>query len=50
MSEISKQAPQAVYASEDQVLDHNGFDLETMNKTWEGKIKGKRIKGTKHNC
>jgi len=46
MSEISKNAPQAVYASEDQkFLDHNGFDLEAMNKAWEGNKKGKRIKG-----
>lgn len=46
MSEISKNAPQAVYASEDQkFLDHNGFDMEAMEKAWEGNKKGKRIKG-----
>lgn len=46
MSEISKNAPQAVFASEDQkFLDHNGFDLEAMEKAWEGNKKGKRIKG-----
>lgn len=46
MSEISKNAPQAVYASEDQkFLDHNGFDFEAMQKAWEGNKKGKRIKG-----
>ena len=46
MSEISKNASQAVYASEDQkFLDHHGFDLEAMEKAWEGNKKGKRIKG-----
>jgi len=46
ISEISKNAPQAVYASEDQkFLDHNGFDLEAMEKAWENNKKGKRIKG-----
>lgn len=46
MSEISKNASQAVYASEDQkFLDHNGFDIEAMEKAWENNKKGKRIKG-----
>lgn len=46
MDEISKNAPQAVYASEDQkFLDHNGFDIEAMKKAWEGNKNGKRIKG-----
>lgn len=46
MSEISKYAAQAVYASEDQkFLEHKGFDLEAMEKAWEGNKKGKRIKG-----
>ncbi|MEP1087037.1 monofunctional biosynthetic peptidoglycan transglycosylase [Algoriphagus sp.] len=45
-SEISKNAAQAVYASEDQkFLDHNGFDIEAMEKAWENNKKGKRIKG-----
>lgn len=45
-SEISKNAPQAVYASEDQkFLDHNGFDFEAMEKAWENNKKGKRVKG-----
>lgn len=46
MSSISKNAPQAVYASEDQkFLEHSGFDLESMKKAWEGNKKGKRVKG-----
>jgi monofunctional glycosyltransferase len=45
-SEISKNAPQAVYASEDQkFLDHKGFDFEAMEKAWENNKKGKRVKG-----
>lgn len=43
---ISRQAPQAVVAAEDQkFLDHHGFDLEAMKKAWENNKKGKRIKG-----
>lgn len=46
ISEISKNAPQAVYASEDQrFLEHKGFDFEAMEKAWENNKKGKRIKG-----
>ncbi|MBN7809589.1 monofunctional biosynthetic peptidoglycan transglycosylase [Algoriphagus sp. H41] len=46
ISEISKNAPQAVIAAEDQkFLDHNGFDFEAMEKAWENNKKGKRIKG-----
>lgn len=46
MSEISKNAPQAVFAAEDQkFLDHKGFDFEAMEKAWENNKKGKRIKG-----
>jgi len=45
-SQISKNAPQAVYASEDQkFLDHNGFDFEAMETAWENNKKGKRVKG-----
>lgn len=45
-SEISKNAPQAVYGSEDQkFLEHNGFDIAAMEKAWESNKKGKRIKG-----
>ncbi len=46
ISEISKNAPQAVVASEDQkFLDHHGFDFDAMKKAWEGNQKGKNIKG-----
>ncbi len=46
LSQISKHAPQAVYAAEDQkFLDHKGFDIEAMEKAWENNKKGKRIKG-----
>lgn len=46
MDEISKNAPQAVYASEDQkFLEHSGFDIEAMKKAWEGNQAGKRVKG-----
>lgn len=46
MAEISKNAPQAVVAAEDQkFLDHHGFDFEAMKKAWEGNKKGKNIKG-----
>lgn len=46
ISKISKNAPQAVIAAEDQkFLDHNGFDVEAMKKAWENNKKGKRIKG-----
>jgi monofunctional biosynthetic peptidoglycan transglycosylase len=46
ISEISKHAPQAVYAAEDQkFMDHHGFDLEAMEEAWENNKKGKQIKG-----
>jgi monofunctional biosynthetic peptidoglycan transglycosylase len=46
ISKISKSAPLAVIAAEDQkFLDHNGFDVEAMKKAWENNKKGKRIKG-----
>lgn len=46
IEEVSKHVPQAVVASEDQkFLDHSGFDMEAMEKAWEGNKKGKRIKG-----
>jgi monofunctional biosynthetic peptidoglycan transglycosylase len=46
IAKISKNAPQAVIAAEDQkFLDHNGFDVEAMKKAWENNKKGKRIKG-----
>jgi monofunctional biosynthetic peptidoglycan transglycosylase len=46
LSEISRHAPQAVFAAEDQkFLTHKGFDFEAMEKAWENNKKGKRIKG-----
>jgi monofunctional biosynthetic peptidoglycan transglycosylase len=46
MSEISRHAPQAVFAAEDQkFLTHRGFDFEAMEKAWKNNKKGKRIKG-----
>lgn len=46
MSEISRHAPQAVFAAEDQkFLTHKGFDFEAMERAWENNKKGKRIKG-----
>lgn len=46
LKKISKHAPQAVVASEDQkFLDHHGFDWEAMEKAWENNKKGKRVKG-----
>lgn len=46
MSRISRHAPQAVFAAEDQkFLTHIGFDFEAMEKAWENNKKGKRIKG-----
>ena len=46
IEKISKHAPQAVVAAEDQkFLDHNGFDFDAMQKAWENNKKGRRIKG-----
>lgn len=46
IEKMSKNAPQAVYAAEDQkFLEHHGFDLESMKKAWEGNKQGKNIKG-----
>ena len=46
IDKISRHMPQAVVASEDQkFLDHFGFDMEAMEKAWEGNKKGKRVKG-----
>jgi monofunctional glycosyltransferase len=46
IANISKNAPQAVVAAEDQkFLIHRGFDVEAMEKAWENNKKGKRIKG-----
>jgi monofunctional biosynthetic peptidoglycan transglycosylase len=46
ISKISKNAAQAVIASEDQKFpEHNGFDVQSMKKAWENNKNGKRIKG-----
>ncbi|PRY89950.1 monofunctional biosynthetic peptidoglycan transglycosylase [Mongoliibacter ruber] len=46
IDKISKHAPQAVFASEDQkFMDHNGFDIEEMKKVWESNKTGKKIRG-----
>jgi monofunctional biosynthetic peptidoglycan transglycosylase len=46
MDEMSRHAPQAVVAAEDQkFMDHRGFDFEAMEKAWKNNQKGKRIKG-----
>jgi monofunctional biosynthetic peptidoglycan transglycosylase len=43
---MSRHAPQAVYAAEDQkFMQHKGFDFEAMEKAWKNNQKGKRIKG-----
>ncbi len=46
MGKISKNAPQAVIASEDQkFMTHNGFDWDEMKKVWESNKQGKKIRG-----
>ena len=46
LDKISKNMPQAVVAAEDQkFLEHYGFDIEAMQKAWDGNKQGKRIKG-----
>ncbi|MBW3469297.1 monofunctional biosynthetic peptidoglycan transglycosylase [Arthrospiribacter ruber] len=46
MDKISRHAPQAVYAAEDQkFMDHNGFDWEEMEKVWKANKEGKRVRG-----
>ncbi|WP_009034905.1 monofunctional biosynthetic peptidoglycan transglycosylase [Indibacter alkaliphilus] len=46
LGKISKNAPQAVIASEDQkFLDHNGFDWDEMKKVWESNKQGKKVRG-----
>jgi monofunctional glycosyltransferase len=46
IGEMSRHAPQAVVAAEDQkFMGHRGFDLEAMEKAWNNNKKGKRIKG-----
>ena len=46
MENISKNLAKAVIVSEDQkFLQHSGFDVEAIEKAYEGNKKGKRIKG-----
>lgn len=46
MSEISPNLAKAVVVSEDQkFLQHSGFDVEAIEKAYEGNKKGKKIKG-----
>lgn len=46
MDKISRHAPQAVYAAEDQkFMEHNGFDWEEMEKVWKANKEGKRVRG-----
>lgn len=46
MDNISKNIQLAVICSEDQkFLDHNGFDLQAIEKAYKQNKKGKRIKG-----
>ncbi|MEY2705050.1 MAG: hypothetical protein RL407_1112 [Bacteroidota bacterium] len=46
IDEMSRHAPQAVVAAEDQkFLEHHGFDFEAMQEAWENNQKGKQIKG-----
>ena len=46
ISEMSKHAPQAVVASEDQTfMKHNGFDFKSMEKAWENNKTNNRVRG-----
>lgn len=43
---ISKEAPLAVVAAEDQLFpDHNGFDFEAMGNAFSKNLKGKKLRG-----
>lgn len=45
-SAISKEAPLAVVAAEDQLFpEHMGFDFKSMNTAFERNMKGKKIRG-----
>jgi len=45
-TEISKQAAVAVIAAEDQkFLEHQGFDLEAIDKAWTDAKRGRRLRG-----
>ncbi|AFK02413.1 Monofunctional biosynthetic peptidoglycan transglycosylase [Emticicia oligotrophica DSM 17448] len=44
--EISKEAPLAVVAAEDQLFpEHNGFDFEAMSNAFTKNLKGKKLRG-----
>jgi monofunctional biosynthetic peptidoglycan transglycosylase len=46
MDQISPNLAKAVIVSEDQkFMSHSGFDMEAMEKAYEGNKKGKKIKG-----
>jgi monofunctional glycosyltransferase len=46
INDISKHAPQAVVASEDQTfMKHFGFDFKSLKKAWESNKKSKRVRG-----
>jgi monofunctional biosynthetic peptidoglycan transglycosylase len=46
IEEMSKHAPQAVVASEDQTfMKHFGFDFKSLKKAWESNKKSKRVRG-----
>ena len=46
IANMSRHAPQAVYAAEDQkFMQHRGFDFEAMENAWKNNKKGKRVKG-----
>lgn len=46
MSQISREAGLAVVAAEDQKFpDHFGFDLKSMNKAFQGNLKGRKLRG-----
>jgi monofunctional biosynthetic peptidoglycan transglycosylase len=46
IEDMSKHAPQAVVASEDQTfMKHFGFDFKSLKKAWESNKKSKRVRG-----
>lgn len=46
LSEIAQVLPQAVVASEDNLfLDHNGFDIQQIQKARKEAVRGKRVRG-----
>lgn len=46
ITEISRHAPQAVVAAEDQTfLKHYGFDFKSLEKAWKSNQSGNRVRG-----